>query len=133
MEIPLFPLHQVLCPGTFLPLHIFEDRYQARTRHCLDTGQPFGVVLIRDGREIGTKGVATLAGVCAFAEIREAGRYPGGRYDVLAGATGRCSVDSVARQRAPSLVADGTPLKDDIGDEARAERLAAKAIRRFVR
>ena len=38
MEIPLFPLHQVLCPGIVLPLHIFEDRYQAMTQHCLDTG-----------------------------------------------------------------------------------------------
>ena len=56
MEIPLFPLHTVLCPGIVLPLHIFEERYRAMTRHCLDTGEPFGVVLIRDGREVGTKG-----------------------------------------------------------------------------
>src|SRR3954468_3550122 len=133
MEIPLFPLHQVLCPGIVLPLHIFEDRYQAMTRHCLDTGQPFGVVLIRDGREIGTKGVATLAGVGAFAEIREAGRYPDGRYDLLAAATGRFAIDSVDAQKEPYLVADVTPLEDEVGDEMRAERLAAKAIRRFVR
>ncbi len=133
MEIPLFPLHQVLCPGIVLPLHIFEDRYRAMTRHCLDTGQPFGVVLIRDGREIGTKGVATLAGVGAFAEIREAGRYPDGRYDLLAAATGRFAIDSVDAQREPYLVAEVTALDDEIGDETRAERLAAGAIRRFVR
>ena len=95
MEIPLFPLHQVLCPGIVLPLHIFEDRYRAMTRRCLDTGEPFGVVLIRDGREAGTKGMATLAGVGAFAEIREAGRYPDGRYDLLAAATGRFAIESV--------------------------------------
>ncbi len=133
MEIPLFPLHQVLCPGIVLPLHIFEDRYRAMTRHCLDTGEPFGVVLIRDGREIGTKGVATLAGVGAFAEIREAGRYPDGRYDLLAAATGRFAIDSVDAQREPYLVAEVTALDDEIGDETRAERLAAGAIRRFVR
>lgn len=133
MEIPLFPLHQVLCPGIVLPLHIFEDRYRAMTRHCLDTGQPFGVVLIRDGREVGTKGIATLAGVGAFAEIREAGRYPDGRYDVLAAATGRFAIESVDAQREPYLVADVTPLDDEIGDEDRADRLAKRAIRRFVR
>ena len=133
MEIPLFPLHQVLCPGIVLPLHVFEDRYRAMTRHCLDTGDPFGVVLIRDGREIGTKGIATLAGVGAFAEIREAGRYPDGRYDLLAAATGRFAIESVDPQREPYLVAEVTPLDDDIGDETRAERLAARAIRRFVR
>ena len=133
MEIPLFPLHQVLCPGIVLPLHIFEDRYQAMTRHCLDTGEPFGVVLIRDGREVGTKGVATLAGVGAFAEIREAGRYPDGRYDLLAAATGRFAIEAVDAQREPYLVAEVTPLDDEVGDETRAERLAARAIRRFVR
>jgi Lon protease-like protein len=133
MEIPLFPLHQVLCPGIVLPLHIFEERYRAMTSHCLDTGEPFGVVLIRDGREVGTKGVATLAGVGAFAEIREAGRYPDGRYDVLAAATGRFAIDSVDAQREPYLVAEVTPLDDEVGDEGRAERLAARAIQRFVR
>jgi Lon protease-like protein len=133
MEIPLFPLHQVLCPGIVLPLHIFEDRYRAMTRHCLDTGEPFGVVLIRDGTEVGTKGVATLAGVGAFAEIREAGRYPDGRYDLLAAATGRFAIDSVDAQREPYLLAEVTPLDDEVGDEDRAERLAAGAIHRFVR
>lgn len=133
MEIPLFPLHQVLCPGIVLPLHVFEDRYQAMTRHCLDTGEPFGVVLIRDGREIGTKGVATLAGVGAFAEIREAGRYPDGRYDLLAAATGRFAIEAVDAQKEPYLVAEVTALDDEVGDESRAERLAARAIRRFVR
>jgi uncharacterized protein len=133
MEIPLFPLHQVLCPGIVLPLHIFEDRYRAMTRRCLDTGEPFGVVLIRDGREVGSKGMATLAGVGAFAEIREAGRYPDGRYDLLAAATGRFAIESVDAQREPYLVAEVTPLDDDVGDEGRAERLAARAIQRFVR
>ncbi len=133
MEIPLFPLHTVLCPGIVLPLHIFEERYRAMTRRCLDTGEPFGVVLIRDGREIGTAGVTTLAGVGAFAEIREAGRYPDGRYDLLAAATGRFAIESVDAGSEPFLVAHVTPLEDEVGDEPQAERLAATAIRRFVR
>jgi len=133
VEIPLFPLHTVLCPGIVLPLHVFEDRYRAMTRRCLDSGEPFGVVLIRDGREIGTKGVATLAGVGAFAEIREAGRYPDGRYDLLAAATGRFAIESVDSQTEPYLLAEVTRLDDEVGDEPRAERLAAAAIRAFVR
>lgn len=133
MEIPLFPLHTVLCPGIVLPLHVFEERYRAMTRRCLDTGEPFGVVLIRDGREIGTKGIATLAGVGAFVEIREAGRYPDGRFDLLGAATGRFAIDSVDSQKEPYLVAEVTALEDEVGDEPRAERLSALAIRRFVR
>ena len=134
MEIPLFPLHTVLCPGIVLPLHIFEDRYRALTRHCLDTGEPFGVVLIREGAEVGAKQrTLALAGVGALVEIREAGRYPDGRYDLLAAATGRFAIDAVDQGREPYLVADVTPLEDEVGDEARAERLSASAIRRFVR
>ena len=133
MQIPLFPLHTVLCPGIVLPLHSFEDRYRALTRHCLDTGAPFGVVLIREGREVGESHELALAGVGALVEIREAGRYPDGRYDLLAAATGRFAIDAVDPEREPYLVADVTPLEDEVGDEARAERLAASAIRRFVR
>ena len=134
MDIPLFPLHTVLCPGIVLPLHIFEDRYRALTRHCLDTGEPFGVVLIREGAEVGARRrTLALAGVGALVEIREAGRYPDGRYDLLAAATGRFAIDAVDQGREPYLVADVTPLEDEVGDEARAERLSASAIRRFVR
>jgi Lon protease-like protein len=133
MEIPLFPLHAVLCPGIVLPLHVFEDRYRALTRHCLATGTPFGIVLIREGREAGASKTLALAGVGALVEIREAGRYPDGRYDLLAAATGRFAIESVDPGRAPYLVADVRPLEDEVGDEVRAERLAATAIRRFVR
>ena len=133
MEIPLFPLHTVLCPGIVVPLHIFEERYRAMTRHCLETGAPFGIVLIRDGREVGAGGRLALAGVGALVEIRKAGRYPDGRYDLLAAATGRFAIRTVDLSRAPYIVADVTPLEDDVGDELRAERLAATAIRKFVR
>lgn len=35
--LPLFPLPDaVLLPGGFLPLHVFEPRYRAMTRDCLD-------------------------------------------------------------------------------------------------
>lgn len=50
-ELPLFPLQTVLFPGSPLFLHIFEDRYKWMIRLCLETSQPFGVVLIRRGVE----------------------------------------------------------------------------------
>ena len=133
MEIPLFPLHTVLCPGIVLPLHVFEERYRTLTRHCLETRTPFGVVLIREGNEVGSGGTLALAGVGALVEIREAGRYPDGRYDLLAAATGRFIIESVDPGREPYLVAEVTPLEDQVGDETRAEQLAASTIRRFVR
>jgi hypothetical protein len=133
MELPLFPLHAVLCPGIVMPLHIFEDRYRALTRHCIETGSPFGIVMIRDGREVGANGSLAVAGVGAVAEIREASRYADGRYDLLVAGTGRFAIDDVDVARAPYLVGTVTGLDDEVGDEDVAERLSTAAVRRFVR
>lgn len=50
-ELPLFPLNTVLFPGMPLHLHIFEERYQQMIGRCLQTHEPFGVVLIEEGVE----------------------------------------------------------------------------------
>jgi Lon protease-like protein len=51
--LPLFPLQTVLFPGGRLPLRIFEQRYLEMAKACLRDGTPFGVCLIREGREVG--------------------------------------------------------------------------------
>ena len=52
-ETALFPLHTVLFPGGLLPLRVFEPRYMEMTTACLRESIPFGVCLIREGREVG--------------------------------------------------------------------------------
>lgn len=49
----MFPLEVALLPEQDLPLRIFEPRYVALVQHCVDSGDPFGVVLISRGREVG--------------------------------------------------------------------------------
>ena len=50
----LFPLESVvLFPGMELPLVVFEPRYRQLTQECLDTGEPFGVLLLKSGSEVG--------------------------------------------------------------------------------
>ena len=64
MEIPLFPLRTVLYPGGPLPLRIFEQRYIDMISRCLREESPFGVLLIKEGGEVGpatTYEVGTLA------------------------------------------------------------------------
>ena len=64
MRVPLFPLNTVLFPGGPLPLRIFEPRYLDMVSGCLKSDSPFGVLLIREGRETGpatTHDVGTLA------------------------------------------------------------------------
>ena len=64
MKVPLFPLNTVLFPGGPLPLRIFEPRYIDMVRDCVGNDAPFGVLLIRDGQEVGpatTYDVGTLA------------------------------------------------------------------------
>jgi len=48
-ELPLFPLESVLFPGMSINLHIFEERYKQMINLCIETRQPFGVVLIEEG------------------------------------------------------------------------------------
>ena len=133
MEVPLFPLHTVLCPGIVMPLHIFEERYRALTRHCIETGSPFGIVLIREGVQVGSTTSLSVAGVGALAEIREASRYADGRYDLLVAGTGRFALEGVDVSSEPYLVGTVTDLDDEVGDETLAEQLSAAAVRRFVR
>jgi len=41
MDLPLFPLHLVLCPGVALPLHVFEPRYRELVERCLLGPAPY--------------------------------------------------------------------------------------------
>ena len=132
LELPLFPLHTVLCPGIALPLHIFEDRYRALVKRCLDERLPFGIVLIREGREVGG-GTISFSAVGTIAEIRQAGHYPDGRYDILVVGTDRFSIERVAVGGDGYFVAQVTRLPEVVADEELASRLSNRATRRFVR
>ena len=64
----IFPLGTVLFPGGTLPLRIFEQRYLEMTKACLRDSRPFGVCLIREGREVGDPAVPETVGCLATIE-----------------------------------------------------------------
>jgi Lon protease-like protein len=61
----IFPLNTVLFPGGTLPLKIFEQRYIEMTKVCISEERPFGVCLIKEGREVGTPAVPQDIGCLA--------------------------------------------------------------------
>ena len=64
----------VLFPGGPLPLRIFETRYVDMVRRCMRESQGFGVVLIREGGEVGpaeTFDVGTLADIVDFHQLQD--------------------------------------------------------------
>lgn len=53
MKIPLFPLNTVLYPFGPLPLRVFEPRYLDMVSHSMKTDTPIGIILIKNGDEVG--------------------------------------------------------------------------------
>ena len=74
-RISLFPLNVVLLPGAALPLHIFEPRYRAMVKDCLEEKRPFGVLLALEN------GVARVG--CTAEIIEVVKRYNDGRMDIV--------------------------------------------------
>ncbi|HEY7743363.1 MAG TPA: LON peptidase substrate-binding domain-containing protein [Burkholderiales bacterium] len=66
--IHIFPLHTVLYPDGKLALKVFEQRYVEMTKACLRDTRPFGVCLIREGREVGAAAVPEPVGCLATIE-----------------------------------------------------------------
>lgn len=79
---PMFPLGSPLLPTAVLPLHIFEPRYRALARRCTDNDEPFGVVMIERGSEVGGGDVRSDVG--CLATISQHQELPDGRWVMLA-------------------------------------------------
>ncbi|HXF66580.1 MAG TPA: LON peptidase substrate-binding domain-containing protein [Burkholderiales bacterium] len=64
-QIHIFTLNTVLFPDGLLPLKVFEQRYLELVKTCLREERPFGVCLIREGREVGQAAVPEPVGCLA--------------------------------------------------------------------
>ena len=78
MLLPLFPLQVVLFPRTFLPLHIFEERYKEMFGDILAKKLEFGVVQANDKGIVNAGCTATVERVVRRASGRAAGSADGG-------------------------------------------------------
>jgi hypothetical protein len=150
-RLPLFPLGSVLFPGLLLPLHVFEERYRRMVADLEAGPEPhrFGVVAIRDGREVAPTGPGVpgessgpMAGfgpdpaqaffdVGCVAEAATIRRQEDGRYELLATGTTRFRVLSVDTS-GEYLVAETEPIPEDPEvrepDEPRDESGVSQAL-----
>ena len=132
-SVPVFPLNTVLFPGVVTPLHIFEDRYRALIRDLLALPDPatrtFAVVAIREGYEVGDRGMQSLHRVGTLVQLTEVERYDDGRFDIEVTGRQRIVLDEVDRA-GEYLTAQGD-LVDDEEDTEEAAEEAARALVAF--
>ncbi|CAN5260620.1 LON peptidase substrate-binding domain-containing protein [soil metagenome] len=129
----MFPLGSVLLPGMILPLHVFEERYRALVRHCLDDEAPFGVVLIERGSEVGGGDVRSDVGT--LAQVMRAEETPDGRWGVIAVGTERLRIDGwLADDPYPQARVEAWPDEPPTDLTPLAERYATQvsALRRVL-
>lgn len=130
-RLPLFPLGLVLFPSLVLPLHVFEERYRALVRELLalpEEERRFGVVAIREGREVGADGIRALHEVGCVAHLQRATEYPDGRYDIVTTGAERFRLRALSSDR-PYLTGQVVLLPEQVGDadEAVVLRRAVEA------
>ncbi len=84
-EIPVFPLPNVVFfPGTQLPLHIFEPRYRALMRSCIESDRMvMAIALLKPGYEADYDGSPPVHEICTIGKIERYEELPDGRYNLV--------------------------------------------------
>ena len=113
VELPLFPLNVVLFPGMPMPLHIFEERYKQMIGECVDREAPFGIMLIKEGPEVG--GPAEPVRIGTTARITQVERLQEGRLNIMTTGERRFELVEVTQQL-PYLVGQVRYLPEETGD-----------------
>ena len=102
--LPLFPLQTVLFPGGLLPLKVFEARYLDLMGHCMRSGEPFGVVCMSRGTEVGTNAEGVrIESVGVLAHIEEVDAEQAGILQVRCVGGSRFRLGEAPRQRPNGL------------------------------
>lgn len=130
--LAMFPLASVVFPGTELPLHVFERRYQQLARDVLCGTKEFGICLISRGSEVGGGDERVRVGTKVRIEL--AAPLEGDRWILVTRGVERFRVlrwledDPYPRALVEPLPAEGEPAAHD---EIVAALSAVKALRRL--
>jgi len=127
-ELPLFPLKTVLFPLAPLHLHVFEARYLEMIRLCMAEDRPFGVVLIREGEEVGETPDPYLVGTVA--RIEKAVIHDETSIDVRARGEGRFRIRRLDESR-PYLVGHIEHLSEEAIEESQRSQAVISRARQI--
>lgn len=112
MALRMFPLGGVHYPYTLIPLRVFEPRYRQLVDEVQESGEPFGVVLIERGFEVG--GGDSRFSVGTSAEILETSPLDDGTLAVVARGMRRIRIETWLEDD-PYPRADIVNLNDEHG------------------
>jgi len=122
---PMFPLPGFfLCPGTAVPLHIFEERYRAMIDDLLDSHGRLVMASIRAEDVPDMAGAPPVFEVGGLGEIVQHRRIDDGRYLITLAGLARVRVDEVESDRPYRQVA-----VEVLPDEPEPAESDAEAIR----
>lgn len=127
--IPVFPLNTVLFPGMVLSVRVFEDRYKEMMDLCIREQQPFGVVLIKEGSEVGDTPVPFHVGT--MAAIKIVNKLEDDKLEVKAVGQRRFRIEKLLTDKAYlSAEISEFPIRE--GSRIQAEAMARSVRPRFM-
>lgn len=127
-DLPLFPLQTVLFPQGRLPLQIFEPRYIQMIDKCIRDDSAFGVILIKEGTEVGGPAVPHRVGT--IARIADVARLADGRMNIVVTGITRFKLVKYSTDRA-YMTGEIEVWRDENVDIAKAEPFANQVARSF--
>ena len=114
-RLPMFPLpNVVLFPHALLPLHIFEDRYQALARDVLAGHHFLAISLLEsaDDASAPSQDRAPVQRIAGVGEVVMAHELPDGRFNLVVRGRARVRIDDELDSDRPYRLISATELPD---------------------
>lgn len=125
-ELPVFPLpNAVLFPGVSMGLHLFEPRYRAMMRHCLEHGpRAIAIAHLLPGFDKEYEGQPAIYEVAGAGRIISHRGNPDGTFDLILEGTQRVLLHELPFV-APFRRARAVAIADRCDDEVAMKRVIA--------
>jgi len=123
-SLPLFPLPDlVFFPDSWLPLHVFEPRYQALIRHCLDRDGVLAVPRLKEGWRSNYEGRPAIHEISGFGRIVQKTELPDGRWFITLQGLGRVRIEEELPPDHAFRLAKAEVVPEPGVDESDAQRM----------